>query len=88
MRGTVETWVNSQWKYRAAPGQLSVEINSQGLGCFSKYSATIASLIETCQLNAVSPHAYLPFTLTAIVTGHKQYRIDELLPWNHSGETV
>jgi len=27
MRGTVETWVNSQWKYQAAPGQLSVEIN-------------------------------------------------------------
>jgi hypothetical protein len=28
MRGTVETWVNSQWKYRAVPGQLSVEINN------------------------------------------------------------
>ncbi|WP_210168570.1 hypothetical protein, partial [Rhizobium sp. Leaf371] len=28
MQGTVETWVNSQWKYNAAPGQLSVEINS------------------------------------------------------------
>ena len=28
MRGTVETWVNSQWKYLAAPGQLSVEINT------------------------------------------------------------
>ncbi|WP_207797759.1 hypothetical protein, partial [Rhizobium hidalgonense] len=25
-----ETWVNSQWKYLAAPGQLSVEINSGG----------------------------------------------------------
>jgi DNA/RNA endonuclease G (NUC1) len=31
MRGTVETWVNSQWKYYAAPGQLSVEINIPGL---------------------------------------------------------
>ncbi|MDM9623853.1 hypothetical protein QTL94_26270, partial [Rhizobium sp. S96] len=29
MRGTVETWVNSRWKYRAAPGQLSVEINTE-----------------------------------------------------------
>jgi N-acylneuraminate cytidylyltransferase len=28
MRGTVETWVNSQWKYLAEPGQLSVEINN------------------------------------------------------------
>jgi len=30
MRGTVETWVNSQWKYQAVPGQLSVEINIMG----------------------------------------------------------
>ncbi|WP_165779458.1 hypothetical protein, partial [Rhizobium hidalgonense] len=26
-----ETWVNSQWKYLAAPGQLSVEINTRCL---------------------------------------------------------
>lgn len=32
MRGTVETWVNSQWKYLAAPGQLSVEINNRETG--------------------------------------------------------
>lgn len=45
--------------------------------------ATIASLVETCKLNAVDPHAYLTRTLTAIVNGHKQSRIDELLPWNY-----
>ncbi|MCV3739331.1 IS66 family transposase [Rhizobium sp. TRM96647] len=45
--------------------------------------ATIASLIETCKLNTVDPLAYLCSTLTAIVNGHKQSRIDELLPWNH-----
>lgn len=45
--------------------------------------ATIASLIETCKLNAVDPQAYLTATLTAIVNGHKQSRIDELLPWNY-----
>jgi hypothetical protein len=28
MRGTVETWVNSQCKYQAAPGQFSVAINN------------------------------------------------------------
>lgn len=43
--------------------------------------ATIASLVETCKLNAVDPQAYLTATLTAIVNGHKQSRIDELLPW-------
>ena len=32
----------------------------------------IASLTETCKLNAVDPHAYLADTFTAIVNGHKQ----------------
>ncbi|MBB4104950.1 hypothetical protein, partial [Allorhizobium borbori] len=27
MRGKVGTWVNSQWKYQATPGQFSVAIN-------------------------------------------------------------
>ncbi len=44
--------------------------------------ATIASLVETCKLNAIEPHAYLTATLTAIVNGHKQSQIDDLLPWN------
>lgn len=46
---------------------------------------TIASLIETCKLNAVDPLAYLTNTLTAIVEGHKQSQVNELLPWNYSG---
>jgi len=45
--------------------------------------AVIASLIETCKLNAIEPHAWLTATLQAIVNGHKQARIDELLPWNY-----
>ncbi len=49
--------------------------------------AAIASLIETCKLNDVDPLAYLTTTLTAIVNGHKQSCIDELLPWNYSGRT-
>lgn len=44
---------------------------------------TIASLIETCKLNSVDPHTYLARTLTAIVAGHKQSQINELLPWNY-----
>lgn len=50
--------------------------------------ATIASLIETCKLNAVDPQAYLTSTLTAIVNGHKQNRVDELLPWNYRARPV
>ena len=44
--------------------------------------AVIASLIETCKLNGVDPHAWLTATLGAIVGGHMQSRIEELLPWN------
>ena len=44
--------------------------------------ATIASLIETCKLNAVDPFAYMSTTLTAIANGHKQSQIDDLLPWS------
>lgn len=46
--------------------------------------ATIASLIETCKSNCVDPQAYLIASLTAIVNGHKQSRIEELLPLNCS----
>jgi transposase len=45
--------------------------------------AVIASLIETCKMNGVDPHAWLANTLTSIVNGHKQSQIDELLPWNY-----
>lgn len=44
--------------------------------------AMLASLIETCKLNQVEPHAYLTGVLTAIVNGHKQKDIGQLLPWN------
>lgn len=40
--------------------------------------------IHLIKLNHVEPLAYLTATLTAIVNGHKQSRIDELLPWNYS----
>ncbi len=48
--------------------------------------AVIASLIETCKMNAVHPHAWLAATLTAVVHGHKQSQIDDLLPWNYAPE--
>ncbi|MBB1499794.1 IS66 family insertion sequence element accessory protein TnpB [Paracoccus sp. MC1862] len=48
--------------------------------------ALIASLIETCKLNSVDPHAWLAATLTAIVTGHKQSQIHDLLPWNYAAK--
>ena len=48
--------------------------------------ATIASLVETCKLNAVEPHAYLTATFRAIIDGHKQSQIGDLLPWNYTAK--
>ena len=45
----------------------------------------LASLIETCKLNKIEPHSYLAGVLTAIVNGHKQKHIDQLLTWNFKG---
>ena len=45
--------------------------------------AIIASLIETCKLNDVNPHAWLTDTLTRLVNHWPQSRIDELMPWAH-----
>lgn len=47
--------------------------------------AMLASLIETCKLNQIEPHSYLSGVLTAIVNGHKQKDIEQLLPWNFRG---
>ena len=46
--------------------------------------AILASLIETCKLNGIEPHAWLTHVVTAIINGHKQSRIEELLPWNYA----
>jgi len=43
--------------------------------------AVIASLIETCKLNAIDPQAYLTDVLTKLVNLWPQARIDELMPW-------
>ncbi len=47
--------------------------------------AMLASLIETCKLNAVEPHGYISGILTATINGHKQSDIEALLPWNFKG---
>jgi transposase len=46
--------------------------------------AIIASLVETCKLSDVDPHAYLEDTLTKIVNGHLNTEIDDLLPWAYA----
>ena len=41
----------------------------------------IASLIETCKLNAVDPQAYLEDVLSRLVNRHPASHIDQLMPW-------
>jgi transposase len=43
--------------------------------------ALLASLIETCKLNAVNPQAWLTDVLTKLVNNWPNSRLDELMPW-------
>jgi transposase len=43
--------------------------------------AIIASLIETCKLNAINPQTYLSDVITKIACGHPNKQLDDLLPW-------
>lgn len=53
----------------------------------AEHWAVIASLIESCKLLGVEPHAYLADVMTRIVTGHPQTRLDELMPWAYPAMT-
>src|ERR1700736_2713672 len=43
--------------------------------------ALLSSIVATCRLNDVNPVAYLADTLTAIIDGHPQSQIEDLMPW-------
>ena len=43
--------------------------------------AILASLIETCKLNAIDPQAYFADVFARLVADHPINRLDELLPW-------
>jgi len=60
-----------------APDSGHYEAASDGGG---EHWAVIASLIETCKLCGVEPHAYLADVITRIVNGHLNRQIDDLLP--------
>ena len=46
--------------------------------------ATIASLVETCKLNAIDPQVYLTDVVGRIVAGHPQNQLDDRLPWAYA----
>jgi transposase len=48
----------------------------------------IASLIETCKLNAVDPQAYLADLLSRLVNRHPASQIDHLMPWAYANQVA
>ena len=52
-------------------------------------AAAMYTLIQTCRLNNVDPHAWLADVI-ARMPDHPQTRIEELLPWNWipTGQTI
>jgi transposase len=50
--------------------------------------ATIATLVESCKLNAVDPQAYIADTLTKIVNAHPNAKIDDLMPWAFASQAT
>ena len=44
----------------------------------------VASLIETCKLNAIDPQAYLADVLARLVNRHPASQIDQLMPWAYA----
>ena len=50
--------------------------------------ARLASIIGTCRLNGVEPHAYLRATLEALARGHPAADIDALMPWAFHDNTA
>jgi transposase len=43
--------------------------------------AMLASLVATCKMSGVNPVDYLATTLRAILDGHPQSGIEDLMPW-------
>ena len=68
---------------RSAPRKNALFAGSNG---GSEHWAVIPSLIETCKLVGVEPHAYLADVITDIVNDHPNSRINELLPWAYLAE--
>ena len=50
--------------------------------------AVIASLLETCRLNAVDPLAWTTATLTKLAQGHSSKDLEVLMPWNFAKPTA
>lgn len=64
-----------------APDSGHHEVASDG---GAEHWAVIASLVETCKLNGVDPTE----TITRIVNGHPNSRIDLLMPWAYPAKPV
>lgn len=83
------TRASRRWATRSAFASANVVVGLQRKNAlFSGHAlgaenwAAIASLVETCKLNAINPGAYLADVLARVVTRHDGDPIDDLLPGN------
>ena len=75
MRGKVGTWVNSQWKHQATPGQFSVAINmvlSAGYEALEARDAdeAIGILEARADIDLVFTDVQMPGTMDGIKLAH------------------
>lgn len=50
--------------------------------------AVIASLIETAKLSGIDPQTWLTDTLAKLAAGHRNDRLEALMPWDYSTGVV
>ncbi|WXL51162.1 transposase domain-containing protein (plasmid) [Rhizobium sp. T1470] len=55
-----------------------------GVNTHRKSRLRFASLIGTCKMNGVEPHAYLCDLFTRLAHGHLAKDIDALMPWAYA----
>jgi hypothetical protein len=55
--------------------------SSPGMKSGLKTGPCLRRSFATCKLNDVNPAAYIAETLEAIIDGHPQSRIEDLMPW-------
>ncbi|MFT6912716.1 MAG: hypothetical protein ACJAQW_001318 [Paracoccaceae bacterium] len=82
-------WTATPWNAPSADRPTGKNALFAGHATQARKRAMLAPLIETCKRNKIEPHSNIASVVSAIVSaivdGHKQKDIDQLLPWYFKG---